>query len=74
MARDMMTGTLLGRATPPSEVLLNINVEAVARHGGYLQRGVGGAAEIKPGLAAAAGCWRQASSLDIRSVTLWRQN
>lgn len=50
MARDTMTSTLLVRATPPSEVLLNINVEAVARHGGYLQLGASGAAELKPGL------------------------
>lgn len=50
MDRDMMTNTLLGRKNPPSEVLLNINLEAVTRHGGFLQSGASGKAEVKPHL------------------------
>ncbi|ABL79462.1 MULTISPECIES: three-Cys-motif partner protein TcmP [unclassified Nocardioides] len=78
MARGMMTGTLLGRSKPPSEVLLNINVEAVSRHGGYLQRGAGGTPEIKPGLSSQGvekadlffgGKWWRARFLDARDET-----
>ncbi|HVV74604.1 MAG TPA: three-Cys-motif partner protein TcmP [Mycobacteriales bacterium] len=50
MDRDMMTNTLLARKDPPTEVLLNINLEAVTRHGGFLQLGASGKAEIKPHL------------------------
>lgn len=50
MDRDMMTTTLLGRQDPPSEVLLNINLEAVSRHGGFLELGASGKAAIKPHL------------------------
>jgi three-Cys-motif partner protein len=50
MERDMMISTLRGRQDPPSEVLLNINLEAVSRHGGFLQLGKTGGAEIKPHL------------------------
>jgi len=51
MDRGMMTSTLLGRQDPPSEVLLNINLEAVSRHGGFLRLGSNGKAQIKPHLA-----------------------
>lgn len=78
MPRDMMTGTLLAHSKAPSEVLLNINVEAVSRHGGYLQRGEGGTPEIKPGLASQGvekadlflgGIWWRSRFLDERDGT-----
>lgn len=48
MPRELVTGMLLARQSPPSEVLLNINVEAVSRLGGLLQRAEDGSVQIKP--------------------------
>lgn len=51
VSKDVMTGMLLkpGRAAP-SEVLVNINVEAISRHGGCLQWNSRRDPEIRPGL------------------------
>lgn len=50
LPRDVFTGRLLDRARKaPSEVLLNINVEAVGRLGGCLERR-DGEILLKPGL------------------------
>ncbi len=80
MNRELMTGTLLARQDPPSEVLLNINLEAITRHGGYLQRGQSGLVEIKPHLAGQTqgvdkadrflgGDWWRQRFVDVREQT-----
>lgn len=80
MDRELMTGTLLARHDPPSEVLLNINLEAITRHGGYLQRGQHGRAEVKPHLAGQTqgvekadrflgGDWWRQRFVDVRDQT-----
>jgi len=48
VSKDQMTGTLLARNHKSSEVLVNINVEAVSRHGGCLQWGANREPELKP--------------------------
>ncbi len=80
MDRELMTGTLLARQQPPSEVLLNINLEAITRHGGYLHRGQSGSAEVKPHLAGQTqgvekadrffgGDWWRQRFVDVREQT-----
>lgn len=80
MDRELMTGTLLARQDPPSEVLLNINLEAISRHGGFLQRGSDGKAEIKPELVSKSqgvektdkflgGAWWRDRFIDVREQT-----
>jgi three-Cys-motif partner protein len=49
VSKKQMTDSLLAKSRPaPSEVLVNINVEAVSRHGGCLQWDANGAPELKP--------------------------
>jgi three-Cys-motif partner protein len=49
VANDQMTGALLAKGRrSPSEVLVNINIEAISRHGGCLQWDKSGAPEVKP--------------------------
>jgi three-Cys-motif partner protein len=49
VSKDQMTGRLLDKArASPSEVLVNINIEAISRHGGYLQWDAQGQPELKP--------------------------
>lgn len=48
--RATMTDLLLKPGLTSSEVLVNINVEAVSRHGGYLEWSSHGEPEIRPGL------------------------
>lgn len=49
VSKQQMTDALLARnRKTSSEVLVNINVEAISRHGGCLQWGANGAPELKP--------------------------
>lgn len=48
--RATMTNLLLKPGLRSSEVLVNINIEAISRHGGYLQWNSRGEPEIRPGL------------------------
>lgn len=49
VTKQQMTGILLAkRRKNPSEVLVNINVEAISRHGGYLQWDEDGNPALKP--------------------------
>jgi three-Cys-motif partner protein len=49
VSKDQMTDTLLAKTRQTSsEVLVNINVEAISRHGGCLQWDADGAPELKP--------------------------
>lgn len=81
VSKEAMTGMLLkpGRRAP-SEVLVNINVEAISRHGGYLQwSGVdGGEPEVRPDLrshgvelsdAFFGGSWWRRAFLEHRDLT-----
>lgn len=48
VSKEQMTRTLLAKNRKmPSEVLVNINVEAISRHGGCLQWGADGEPELK---------------------------
>ena len=80
VSKEQMTGTLLAKGRKmPSEVLVNINVEAISRHGGCLQRGDDGTPELKPsvkhdegiGLSDAffGGDWWRTAFLDARDRT-----
>lgn len=48
VSKDQMTGMLLAKDRKSSEVLVNINVEAISRHGGCLQWSTAGEPELKP--------------------------
>lgn len=49
VSKQQMTGTLLAKGRrAPAEVLVNINIEAISRHGGCLQWGSGRQPELKP--------------------------
>lgn len=48
VSKEQMTNTLLARRRNSSEVLVNINVLAISRHGGCLRWGVDGKPELKP--------------------------
>ncbi|GAA4081940.1 three-Cys-motif partner protein TcmP [Nocardioides kongjuensis] len=50
VSKAIMTGLLLKPTHKSSEVLVNINVEAISRHGGYLQWDAAGDPEVRPGL------------------------
>lgn len=81
VSKEVMTGMLLkpGRSTP-SEVLVNINVEAISRHGGYLQWRANGSddPEVRPDLqpqgvelsdAFFGGPWWRRAFLEHRELT-----
>ncbi|MCR1786708.1 three-Cys-motif partner protein TcmP [Nocardioides carbamazepini] len=56
VSKDQMTGTLLDPTRKASsEVLVNINIEAISRHGGYLQWGEHHEPELKPSVTTEAG-------------------
>ncbi len=56
VSKEQMTGTLLNPTRKTSsEVLVNINVEAISRHGGCLRWNEDGAPELKPSVAHDAG-------------------
>jgi three-Cys-motif partner protein len=52
MDRSTMVDAVCARGSLTTEVMLNINVEAVSRHGGYLQKGADGRAEVRSHLRA----------------------
>lgn len=75
VSRATMTDLLLKREHKSSEVLVNINIEAISRHGGYLQRGPDGEPEVRPGLSSNGvekadgffgGTWWRSAFLDAR--------
>lgn len=56
VSKMQMTDTLLAKnRSASSEILVNINVEAISRHGGYLHWGANGTPELKPTVTRAEG-------------------
>lgn len=50
MERNLLVDTLLNSSYKHSEVMLNINLVAISRHGGYLEAGPNGTSRVKAGL------------------------